>query len=165
MAHYNTFGIPVIVTRCVNNYGRNQFEEKLIPKTIEKALRSLPVPIFDKGEQRRNWVFVNDHIKDLLYLAANGLPGEIYNIAEGYECSNNAIVKAILDYLGRSHDLIYYVPNARKGHDWRYALNYDKLRRLRPIPYTPNREYFLARLGETIDWYCAKLRNSGQQSL
>lgn len=130
-AYKLTYGMDIIITRCGNNYGPNQFEEKLIPKAIKNALNGEKIPVYDKGEQVREWVFVEDHIKDIIFVAEYGKSGEIYNVGRyGYPLKNLDLVKKILKILNKSEELIEFKPNARLGHDFKYAINTDKLKQL-----------------------------------
>lgn len=129
-AYKLTYGMDIVITRCGNNYGPNQFEEKLIPKVIKNALNGEKIPVYDKGEQVREWVFVEDHIKDIIFVAEHGKSGEIYNVGQGYAMKNLDLVKKILSILGKSEDLIEFKPNARLGHDFKYSLNLDKMDKL-----------------------------------
>jgi dTDP-glucose 4,6-dehydratase len=126
-AYVETYGMDIVTTRCANNFGPNQYEEKLIPKVIKNALSDQKIPVYDKGLQIREWVHVNTHIDDLLFVAEYGVGGEVYNVGGGKSMSNIKLVKTILKKLGKSEDLIEFVPNARKGHDFRYSIDTSKL--------------------------------------
>lgn len=127
LAYRKTYGLPVIITRCSNNYGPRQYPEKLIPKTILRALAGRPVPVYGDGMQRRDWLYVEDHCAAVELLMHEGKPGEIYNICAGSEYSNLEIVRAILGLLGKDEGLIRHIAD-RPGHDQRYALDDGKLR-------------------------------------
>ena len=140
-----TFGLPVIITRCTNNYGPNQHPEKFIPLCITNALEDKPLPLYGDGRYVRDWIHVEDHCAAIDFLIDRGQPGEIYNIAGGNEVENLAIARQICRHLGKPESLIKFVAD-RPGHDRRYSLNADK------IGWKPNRPFDLA---ETIEWYRA----------
>ena len=158
-AYKETYGMDIVITRCGNNYGKNQFEEKLIPKVIKNALNDEKIPVYDKGEQVREWVHVNDHISDIIFVAENGKSGEIYNVGQGFPLKNIDLVKKILNILGKSEDLIEFKPNARLGHDFKYSISNVKLNKLKLESgfefNTPFNEeyYFDTKLKETIEYY------------
>ncbi len=155
-AYCKTYGLPAIVTNCSNNYGPFQFPEKLIPLMIVNILNEQPLPVYGKGENIRDWLYVADHCRALSTVLQKGEPGETYNIGGGEEKKNIAVVKTICDLmderLGRSRparELITFVPD-RPGHDLRYAINPEKTGRELGwrAAYT-----FEEALAETIDWY------------
>ena len=158
-AWQRTYGLPVIVTNCSNNYGPYQFPEKLIPLLIHKALRGEPLPIYGRGENIRDWLFVEDHVRALLVVLARGRSGETYNIGAGNERRNIDVARAIctlLDELrpaaeGPHERLITYVVD-RPGHDFRYAIDSSKLRN--ELGWVP-REDFATGLRKTVEWYLA----------
>lgn len=123
-----THGLDACITRCSNNYGPNQHVEKLIPLMITKAIADEPLPLYGDGRNIRDWVHVTDHCEAISRVMEDGVSGEVYNIGGRYEVRNIEIVKAILGILGKSQDLIDYVED-RKGHDWRYAMNINKIHR------------------------------------
>ncbi len=125
-AFYRTYGFPVITVRPSNNYGPWQYPEKLIPVVILKALHNEPVPLYGKGENVREWLFVTDCAQAVLDLIEKGVPGEIYNVGSGEEKKNIEVVKAILDAMGKPYSLITFVKD-RPGHDFRYSLNTNKI--------------------------------------
>ena len=135
-AWQRTYGLPVIISNCSNNYGPNQFPEKLIPLVILRALAGKPIPVYGKGENIRDWLYVGDHAQALLRILHEGRPAETYNIGGETEMSNLGLVKklcSLLDELsprpeGTYADLIRFVTD-RPGHDRRYAMNIDKIRR------------------------------------
>ncbi|BAT71077.1 dTDP-glucose 4,6-dehydratase [Thermosulfidibacter takaii ABI70S6] len=127
-AYYRTYGLPVITVRPSNNYGPWQYPEKLIPVVILKALRGEPIPVYGTGQNVREWLFVSDCAEAIFDIIDKGKPGEIYNVGSGIEKRNIEVVKAILDILGKPHDLITFVKD-RPGHDYRYSLNTDKIKR------------------------------------
>jgi dTDP-glucose 4,6-dehydratase len=143
-----TYGVPVIVTRASNNYGPNQFPEKVIPLFITNALDEIPVPLYGDGLNVRDWLHVSDHWRALDLLIDRGESGEVYNIGGGNEVPNVDLTRRILDLLGRPASLIRPVPD-RPGHDRRYALDTSKLRGLGWRPTVP----FEAGLRSTVDWY------------
>lgn len=155
-----TFGLPTIITNCSNNYGPFQFPEKLIPLTILNALQGKPIPIFGKGDQIRDWLYVEDHARALIKVALEADIGETYNIGGHNECSNLDLVKsmcAILDDLVDCHpagldrfeELISFVDD-RPGHDFRYAIDASKIKL--DLGWTP-KENFESGLRKTIIWY------------
>jgi dTDP-glucose 4,6-dehydratase len=124
---YKTYGFPMNITRCSNNYGENQFPEKLIPLMISHAKKNRKLPIYGNGMQVRDWIHVEDHCRAIDLVLHNGLVGEIYNIGSNNELRNVDLVKMILSGLGKSEKLIEYVKD-RLGHDYRYAIDSTKLR-------------------------------------
>jgi dTDP-glucose 4,6-dehydratase len=149
LACHHTYGQEVIVTRCSNNYGPYQFPEKLIPLMILNALRDLPLPVYGDGLNVRDWIHVEDHCAAIVAALLEGKPGEVYNVGADGELPNIQVVKMILDHLGKSHDLIKYVPD-RLGHDRRYAIDSSKARQtLNWKPLRRPEEGIRA----TIDWY------------
>ena len=125
-AYYKTFNLPVTISRCSNNYGKFQHEEKLIPLMIKRALNNDKLPVYGNGLNVRDWLHVYDHCSAIDLIIHEGKVGEIYNVGGNNEKSNIEIVKEILATLGKSEELIYYVKD-RKGHDLRYAIDPDKL--------------------------------------
>jgi dTDP-glucose 4,6-dehydratase len=138
-------GLPVVVTRCTNNYGPNQHVEKFIPLFITNALEDKPLPLYGDGRNVRDWIYVEDHCAAIDHVIAHGTTGEIYNIAGGNEVENIEIARQICRYLGKPESLIKLVTD-RPGHDRRYALKAEK------IGWKPKRKFELA---ETIEWYRA----------
>ncbi len=126
MAYHRTFGLPVTISRCSNNYGPYQFPEKLIPLIIQKASRNESLPIYGKGENVRDWLYVGDHNNAIDLIVRNGKDGEIYNIGGHNERTNLQVVKTILKVLGKPESLITYVTD-RPGHDLRYAMDPTKI--------------------------------------
>jgi len=149
MAYQKTYGLDVAITRCTNNYGPYQFPEKLIPKTIIRALKNLPVPIYGSGRNIRDWIYLLDHCEAIDLVLRKGQPGEIYNISSGNELTNIEIVTKILDLLDKSKDLITFVED-RPGHDVRYSLDSSKIRS--KLGWRPKFSFEKA-LKETVDWY------------
>ena len=149
MAYYRTYGLPVTISRCSNNYGPYQFPEKLIPLTIMKALNNEKIPVYGTGENVRDWIHVHDHNVGVDLIVRNGKVGEIYNLGGHAERPNIEIVKIILKQMNKSTDLISFVED-RKGHDLRYAIDSSKVEK----SLGWNRSYtFEDGIKETIDWY------------
>lgn len=148
-AYYKTFNLPITISRCSNNYGRFQHEEKLIPLMIKRALNNDKLPVYGNGLNVRDWLHVYDHCSAIDLIIHEGKVGEIYNVGGNNEKSNIEIVKEILATLGKSEELIYYVKD-RKGHDLRYAI--DSLKLQNELNWKP--KYSLDEgLKETINWY------------
>lgn len=151
LAYRRTFGLPVSISRCSNNYGPYQFPEKLIPLAVVNALRSRPLPLYGDGKNVRDWLHVKDHCRALDLIITRGKEGEIYNIGARSELSNLQLAELIVKEVGASCDLISFVAD-RKGHDLRYALNADKLQKeLGWQPAVP----FAQGLKSTVAWYLA----------
>lgn len=149
MAYYRTFGLPVTISRCSNNYGPYQFPEKLIPVVISKALNDEPIPVYGKGENVRDWIHVIDHNIGVDLIVRNGNVGEVYNLGGHSEKTNLDVVKIILKQMGKSEDLITFVTD-RPGHDLRYAIDSTKVER----ELGWSRVYdFETGIKETVDWY------------
>ena len=149
LAYARTFGLPVTISRCSNNYGPYQFPEKLIPVVISKALNNENIPVYGKGENVRDWIHVHDHNVGVDMIVRNGKVGEIYNLGGHSERTNLEVVKTILKQLGKSENLITYVTD-RPGHDLRYAI--DSTKAEKELGW--NRMYtFEYGIKETIDWY------------
>jgi len=127
-AYYRTYGLPVITVRPSNNYGPWQYPEKLIPVVILKAVNNESVPVYAKGLNVREWLYVSDCAGGIFKMLDEAEPGEIYNLGSGEERRNIDVVKAILGILDKSEDLIEFVKD-RPGHDFRYSLNVDKIKR------------------------------------
>ena len=148
-SYYRTYGINCITTRCTNNFGPNQFPEKLIPKTLIRSIKGLKVPLYGDGQQIRSWIFVYDHVQAIESLISKGKSGQVYNITAYEEITNKTIVEKILQILGKSNDSIEYVPD-RPGHDKRYSINCTKIEK--ETGWKP-RFTFEAALTDTINWY------------
>ena len=147
---YNrTFGLPITISRCSNNYGPYHFPEKLIPLMISKALAGEKLPVYGDGLNIRDWLYVEDHCKAIDVIIHNGKIGEVYNVGGHNEMSNIDIVKIILSKLGKSEDLISYVTD-RKGHDMRYAIDPTKI--TTELGWAPT-TMFADGIEKTIDWY------------
>jgi len=143
-----THGLPVIVTRCTNNYGPYQFPEKLIPLFATNLLEGKKVPVYGTGKNIRDWLYVLDHCRAIDFVLQHGEPGEIYNIGGGAEKTNLEITEQILELFGKDGSMIEHVP-ARKGHDFRYSLDFGKLRALGWEPAYS----FDDALAATVLWY------------
>jgi dTDP-glucose 4,6-dehydratase len=143
-----THGLPVIVTRCTNNYGPYQFPEKLIPLFATNLLEGKKVPVYGTGRNVRDWLYVLDHCRAIDFVLRHGEPGEIYNIGGGAEKTNLEITAKILELLEKDESMIEYVPD-RKGHDFRYSLDFGKLRALGWKPAYS----FDDALAATVAWY------------
>lgn len=149
LAYYRTFGLPVTISRCSNNYGPYHFPEKLIPLMIANALNDKPLPVYGKGINVRDWLYVEDHCKAIDLIIHNGRIGEVYNVGGHNEMRNIDIVKLICKELGKSESLITYVTD-RKGHDMRYAIDPTKIHdELGWLPETK----FEDGIKKTITWY------------
>ena len=150
LAYYRTFGTPVTVSRCSNNYGPYQFPEKLIPLMICNARDNKSLPVYGDGKNVRDWIYVCDHCCAVDAIVRSGKIGEIYNIGGDSEKSNIEVVKTILDSLSKPNSLITYVKD-RPGHDRRYAINAEKIND--EFGWKPNTS-FSDGIGQTIQWYC-----------
>ena len=149
-AYFATHNLPVIITRCSNNFGSNQYPEKFIPLFITNALEDKPLPLYGDGRYVRDWIYVEDHCAAVDFLIERGRPGETYNIAGGNEVENIEIARRICRHLGKPESLIQLVKD-RPGHDRRYSLNASKLATL---GWKSQRDFAVA-LDATIDWYVA----------
>ena len=147
-SYWATYNVPVIVTRASNNYGPYQFPEKVIPLFITNALDNIPVPLYGAGLNIRDWLHVSDHCRGIDAVIERGTPGEVYNIGGGNEVRNVDLTHALLRLVDRPESLIRHVAD-RPGHDMRYSLATDKLRRLGWTPQIP----FDEGLKETVRWY------------
>lgn len=150
-AYFETFGMPVVITRSSNNYGPYQFPEKLIPFFITKAMKNEQVPLYGDGLNVRDWLYVEDNCAGILAALEKGKPGECYNIGGGNEMTNLEITKLILFLLGKSEDLVKFVKD-RPGHDRRYALDIGKAKE--ELGWQPVTD-FRAGLESTVNWYLA----------
>jgi len=148
-SYKRTYGIDCIITRCTNNFGPNQFPEKLIPKTIIRASKNLKIPLYGDGNQIRSWIHVLDHVAAIDDLISKGKSGEIYNITAWNEISNRDIVKKILKIMNKPSTLIEFVPD-RPGHDKHYSINSSKIKN--EINWIPKYDLDDA-LKETVNWY------------
>lgn len=156
-AWHRTYGLPTLISHCSNNYGAYQFPEKFIPKMILSALQGLPLPIYGSGQQIRDWIYVDDHVKALYQIVNKGKIGETYHIGTHTQKSNLEVVKQICTLLnelaprphGSYHHLISHVTD-RAGHDTRYAIDASKLQT--ELAWTPQ-ESFETGLRKTVQWY------------
>jgi len=148
VAFFETYGVPVIVTRAANNVGPRQHLEKVTPLFITSALNDQPLPLYGDGRQVRDWLYVDDHCRALDVVLERGEPGEVYNIgADNYQ-ENIRLAEAILDLVGKPRSLIRLVED-RQGHDRRYSLDWSKLR---DLGWSPGHD-FAAALEKTVAWY------------
>ena len=155
-SYIHTHQLPAMITRCSNNYGPYQHEEKLIPTIIRKAVNGEKIPIYGDGQQIRDWLYVEDHARAVKQVVENGTAGQVYNIGGGNEKTNLDLTKTILTHLGISHDQIEFIQD-RKGHDRRYAIDASKLKEeLGWVQATS----FEKGIEKTIDWYRAKYDQS-----
>jgi dTDP-glucose 4,6-dehydratase len=148
-AYHHTYGVPVVITRCSNNYGPYQFPEKLIPLMVTNALDGRELPVYGDGRNVRDWIHVEDHCRGLLAALDRGRPGEVYNLGGESERENIAVVRTILGLCGRGVELIRYVRD-RPGHDRRYAI--DAAKAARDLGFKA-RWSFDAGLEATVAWY------------
>ena len=149
MAYHRTFGLPVTISRCSNNYGPYHFPEKLIPLMIVNALADKPLPVYGNGENVRDWLYVEDHCRAIDLIVHQGRDGEIYNVGGHNEMRNIDIVKLICQELGKPESLITFVAD-RKGHDMRYAIDPAKIHR--ELGWLPKVK-FKDGIKRTIQWY------------
>ena len=149
MSYYNTYKLPVMITNCSNNYGPRQHIEKLIPKTISNILSNKKIPVYGKGENIRDWIYVEDHCRGILDVFHGGKIGEKYNIGGECELRNIDLVKMIIKLMDASEDLIEFVDD-RPGHDLRYAIDNAKIKNT--LSFKPH--YTIEEgLKKTIEWY------------
>ncbi|MFJ5671710.1 dTDP-glucose 4,6-dehydratase [Bacillus safensis] len=155
-SYIHTHQLPAIITRCSNNYGPYQHEEKLIPTIIRKAVNGEKIPIYGDGQQIRDWLYVEDHARAVKKVLENGTAGQVYNIGGGNEKTNLDLTKTILSQLGVSHDQIAFIQD-RKGHDRRYAIDASKLKG--ELGWTQETS-FEKGIEKTINWYRTKYDQS-----
>jgi len=148
-AYHRTFGLPVTISRCSNNYGPYHFPEKLIPLMIANALNDKPLPVYGNGLNVRDWLYVEDHCKAIDLIIQKGKVGEVYNIGGHNERANIDIVKIILKLLGKSENLITYIAD-RKGHDMRYAIDPTKIHN--ELGWMPETMFDVG-IEKTVKWY------------
>jgi dTDP-glucose 4,6-dehydratase len=148
LSYFKTYGLPVVVTRCTNNFGPYQYPEKLIPLFITNLLHSKKVPVYGSGKNVRDWIHVSDHCRAVEFLLEKGIPGEIYNIGGGNELTNLTITEKILELLDKDISMIEHVAD-RPGHDFRYSLDCTKLHSLGWKPAYS----FEEGLRDTVSWY------------
>ncbi|MFP7345362.1 dTDP-glucose 4,6-dehydratase [Bacillus safensis] len=155
-SYIHTHQLPAMITRCSNNYGPYQHEEKLIPTIIRKAVNGENIPIYGDGQQIRDWLYVEDHARAVKQVLEMGTAGQVYNIGGGNEKTNLDLTKTILSQLGISHDQIAFIQD-RKGHDRRYAIDASKLKG--ELGWTQETS-FEEGIEKTINWYRAKYDQS-----
>ena len=148
-SYWRTYRLPVTISRCSNNYGPWHFPEKLIPLVITRALNDETIPVYGKGENVRDWLFVTDHCRAIDMIVRDGTPGEVYNIGGHNERTNLDVVKTVLTALGKPHSLIRFVTD-RPGHDRRYAIDAAKIERA--LGWTPQTR-FEDGIAKTVKWY------------
>jgi dTDP-glucose 4,6-dehydratase len=156
-AYNHTYKLPVLLSNCSNNYGPNQFPEKLIPVIIKNVINKTPIPVYGKGENVRDWLWVHDHVAAIDNIFHNGILGETYNIGGGNEWTNIELVEYICDVIdtklgrsnGESRNLISFVED-RKGHDLRYAIDFTKLNE--ELKWEPSLSFDEGIL-KTVEWY------------
>ena len=148
-AAYRTHGLNTRITRCSNNYGPNQFPEKVIPLFVTNLMENKKVPVYGTGLNVRDWLHVDDHCQGIHLVLMKGIPGEIYNIGGGRELSNLELTEFILEYMGMSKNEIEYVED-RIGHDQRYSVDFSKINH--DLGYSPQVD-FEEGLKQTIEWY------------
>ena len=149
LSYHKTYGLNVSITRCTNNFGPYQLPEKLIPKTIIRALRDLPIPIYGSGQNIRDWIYVQDHCEAIATTLDKGIAGEIYNVSAGNEIPNIDIEKKIISLLHKPESLITFVED-RPGHDTRYSLDSSKIQTKLGWQTKCN---FEKSLESTVKWY------------
>ena len=159
-AWFHTYGFPVIITNCSNNYGPRQFPEKLVPLMIQKLCLGKKLPIYGDGSNVRDWLYVEDHCRALVLALVKGAPGEAYNVGGKCELSNLAVAKTLITVVAEMVDSvdaqnpeewIEFVTD-RPGHDWRYAIDFSKINR--ELQWEP-KESFVSGLKKTVQWYLA----------
>jgi dTDP-glucose 4,6-dehydratase len=151
LSYQKTFGLNVSITRCTNNFGPYQLPEKLIPKTVIRALRDLPIPIYGTGQNVRDWIYVEDHCSAIATVLEKGKAGEVYNVSAGNEVTNIVIAKKIIALLNKPESLITFVED-RPGHDTRYSL--DSTKTQTELGWKPKHS-FEESLEFTVKWYLA----------
>ena len=144
-----THGLHTNITRCSNNFGTQQFPEKLIPVIVNSLIQGNKIPIYGNGLNRRDWLSVEDHCRGIELVMNKGKPGEIYNIGGGTELTNLDLAKIILSFFGKQENLLTFVPD-RKGHDSRYSVAFDKISN--ELGYKPE-DSFVEKIQEVINWY------------
>lgn len=149
LSYHRTYNLDLLIVRCTNNYGPYQFPEKLIPKTIIRALLNYSIPLYGRGQNIRDWIYVQDFCEAIDLLLERGESGEIYNVSAGNELRNIDVVRMILNMMGKSESLITFVED-RPGHDVRYSLNSSKIRN--QLCWKPKHS-FQEGLKMTIEWY------------
>jgi dTDP-glucose 4,6-dehydratase len=148
-SYYRTYGLPVVVTRCSNNYGPYQFPEKVIPLFVTNLLDGKQVPLYGDGLNVRDWLYVDDHCRGIQLVADGGKPGEVYNIGGGTELTNRELTTLLLDAVGVGEEMVRKVED-RKGHDRRYSVDITKINT--ELGYEPQVS-FVDGLARTVQWY------------
>jgi len=149
LSYWKTYGLPVFVSRCSNNFGPFQFPEKLIPLAVTNLIDGRAIPIYGDGKNSRDWLHVSDHCRALNSILEYGSPGEIYNIGGGTEMNNLEMAKLLIKFFNKDDSYINFVQD-RKGHDFRYSVNFEKLSSVSGYAPTKN---FEKTIEETIEWY------------
>lgn len=149
LAYVKTYGMNISISRCTNNYGPNQFPEKVIPLFLTNLIEGKKVPLYGDGGNVRDWLHVSDHCHGLMLVAKHGKSGEIYNLGGGEELENIELTKIILEAFGLGYDWIDFVPD-RKGHDFRYSVDISKAQR--DLGYRPSMP-FKSGISQTVSWY------------
>ena len=148
-SYYHTFGLPITISNCSNNYGPYQYPEKMIPLFVTNLIEGKKVPVYGEGKNVRDWIHVDDHNRGVETIIKSGRPGETYCLGGGNEVTNIDITKKILHLMGETEDKIEYVQD-RPGHDLRYAIDYSKVNK--ELGWEPDKD-FEQGLKETVEWY------------
>ena len=146
-----TYGIRTRVSRCTNNYGPHQAKEKFLPTIVRSILKGEKIPLYGKGLNKRDWLYVGDHCDAIELLLRDGKDGEVYNVSADDEQANIDVAKTVLKLMGKGEDMISFVPD-RPGHDWRYAVDSSKIRAMGWKP----KVMFEEGLKQTVEWYRRK---------
>jgi dTDP-glucose 4,6-dehydratase len=149
LSYQKTYSLDLMISRCCNNYGPNQFPEKIIPLFITNLIQRKKIPVYGDGQNIREWIHVKDHCRGLDLIFENGKPGEIYNLGSGMELKNLELTEKLINFFGLGPEIIQYVAD-RLGHDQRYSLNFKKASK--DLGYKPEIS-FESGLSETISWY------------
>lgn len=160
LAYVRTYGLNATISRCSNNFGPYQHAEKLIPKIILNALQEESIPVYGKGKNVRDWIYVEDHCRAVDFILRKGQGGEIYNIGGGNEMSNLEVIHSILQLLGKSDQLITFVPD-RPGHDLRYSIDYSKA--IQKLGWTPS-VGFEEGIEKTVAWFLSETATAAAQN-
>jgi dTDP-glucose 4,6-dehydratase len=148
-SYFNTYGLDVRITRCSNNYGPNQYPEKIIPLFVTNLIDGIKVPVYGNGSNIRDWLHVDDHCSGIFSVLTGGRAGEIYNIGGGVELTNLELTKKILSLMGKDASFIEHVSD-RLGHDIRYSVNIDKISN--ELGYIPKVDWEVG-IAKTVEWY------------
>lgn len=151
-SYFHTFGLDIVITRCCNNFGPRQHKEKFMPTIITNILQGKQVPVYGKGDNIREWIFVDDHATAVWCVFNKGASGEVYNIGTGNEKTNIQLLNDICRIMGVSASTVIKFVDDRKGHDFRYAINSSKINKLGWSPTYTTQNYAQA-ISETITWY------------